>query len=126
MSIEKIHRIVFALLSLTGVGLLGPSRASAHAFLDAAEPRVGSTVKAAPAAVSLRFTEPVEANFCRVELRDARDQKVVAGTLEHPKPDELRLPLPALPPGGYTVHWAVTSVDTHQTEGTFQFTVSAP
>jgi copper resistance protein C len=31
--------------------------------------------------------------------------------------------LPRLPPGTYTVVWHVTSVDTHKTEGRFDFTV---
>jgi methionine-rich copper-binding protein CopC len=57
---------------------------------------------------------------------DAHGQAIATGVLEHPKPDELRLPLPPLSAGDYTVHWAVTSVDTHQTEGRFEFTVSAP
>jgi len=113
-------------LILLGVGLFGPPRAYAHAFLDHAEPRVGSTVKAAPAAVSLTFTEPVEATFCRVDVQDAHSQRISAGALEHPQPEELRLPLPSLTPGDYTVHWVVISVDTHRTEGRFEFTVSAP
>jgi methionine-rich copper-binding protein CopC len=117
---------VFAVVILSGVGLLGPSSARAHAFLDHAEPRVGSTVNTAPAVMSLTFTEPVESGFCRVEVRDAHGQKVSAGALEHPQPETLRLPLPPLPRGDYTVQWAVTSVDTHQTKGSFDFTVSAP
>jgi hypothetical protein len=35
----------------------------------------------------------------------------------------LRLALPPLAPGEYTVRWAVVSVDTHPTEGTFTFSV---
>ncbi len=118
--------VVIILLVVTGAGWLGPLRVRAHAFLDHAEPRVGSAVHAAPAAVSLTFTEPVEASFCRVDVRDAQGQPIAGGVLEHPKPEELRLPLPPLSPGDYTVHWSVTSVDTHQTEGRFEFTVATP
>jgi len=109
-----------------GAGLFGPPPVHAHAFLDHAEPRVGATIAAPPAAVILTFTEPVEANFCRVDLHDEHGQPVAAAGLEHPQPTELRLPLPTLSPGTYAVHWAVLSVDTHQTEGRFEFTVSAP
>jgi methionine-rich copper-binding protein CopC len=109
------------------VGALArPPAALAHAFLDHAEPRVGSTVRGSPAAVRLTFTEPVEKDFSRVEVLDAHERPVAAGQLEHPDPRELRVTLPALPPGDYTVHWAVTSVDTHQTEGRFDFSVTAP
>ncbi len=120
------HAAVIILLIALGVGLLAPPAARAHAFLDHADPRGGSTVRAAPGAVSLTFTEPVEASFCRIDVHDAHGQAFSAGVLEHPKPEELRLPLPVLSAGRYTVHWTVTSVDTHQTEGRFEFTVSAP
>ena len=120
----KRHGIACVLWILGGVGLCGPPAARAHALLDHAEPRVGSTVSAAPAAVSLTFTEPVELGFCRVEVRDGRGEKIAATTLEHPRPEQLRLPLPALSAGDYTVHWTVTSIDTHQTEGTYEFVVS--
>jgi methionine-rich copper-binding protein CopC len=36
----------------------------------------------------------------------------------------LSVQLPKLVPGTYTVSWHVTSVDTHKTEGNFQFTVT--
>ena len=108
------------------IGVGGVRSVSAHAFLDHAEPRVGSTVEAAPPAVTLEFTEAVEPDFSRIEVRDAHDQPVAVGALEHPHPEELQVSLPPLPSGDYTVHWVVTSVDTHQTEGRFEFTVSGP
>ena len=122
----KIVAVATAVLSLTAVLLVDARCASAHAFLDHADPRVGATVTAAPAAVVLDFTEPVESDFCRIEVRDPRAQAVPLGALEHPQPEELRVSLPRLPPGDYTVHWSVTSIDTHQTEGRFEFTVAAP
>jgi methionine-rich copper-binding protein CopC len=36
----------------------------------------------------------------------------------------LRVSLPALPAGRYTVAWRVLSVDSHVTEGTFSFRVA--
>jgi methionine-rich copper-binding protein CopC len=111
---------------LVAVVVLGARAAWAHAFLAHAEPRVGSTVHGAPAAVTATFTEPIEASFSRLEVFDANGQRIDSAAVEHPKPQELRVALPPVPPGDYTVHWAVTSVDTHQTEGRFDFTVVAP
>jgi methionine-rich copper-binding protein CopC len=122
----RLPRFVWGVAALLAVGLLQAEPASAHAFLDHAEPRVGSTVTASPAAVQLTFTEPVEAAFSRIEVRNAQEQRIDAGAVERPTPTELRLALPPLPAGMYTVHWSVTSVDTHQTEGSFQFTVAHP
>jgi methionine-rich copper-binding protein CopC len=108
-----------------GVLLLGAPPAAAHAFLDHAEPRVGSTVDASPSTVTLFFTEPVEPAFSRVEVDDGDGKKLATEAVRHPAPDRLELPLPALPAGEYTVHWAVVSVDTHPTEGRFTFSVRA-
>src|SRR5258706_1077558 len=95
--------------------LVNARPAWAHAFLAHAEPRVGSTVHGAPASLTVTFTEPIEASFSRLEVFDAKGRRIDSGPLEHPQPDQLRVSLPAVPPGDYTVHWAVTSVDTHQT-----------
>src|SRR5262249_54567386 len=100
--------------------------AHAHAVLDHADPRVGSTLSAAPGAVTLAFTEPGEAAFSHIEVRDAAGQRIGAGPLQHPKPEVLSLPLPALAPGRYTVTWAVVSLDTHATSGRFTFVVKSP
>ena len=108
-----------------GVLLLRARPAGAHAFLDHAQPRVGSTVDASPSAVTLFFTEPVEPAFSRVEIDDGDGKKVATEAVRHPAPDRLEVPLPALPAGEYTVQWAVVSVDTHPTEGHFTFSVRA-
>jgi len=123
--VQPRHIICAAIMLLTAM-VLGPPRVWAHAFLDHAEPRVGSTVRAAPSAVRLTFTEPIEADFSRIEVLDARERRVDTEPVAHPNPAELQVPLPPLSPGEYTVHWAVTSVDTHQTEGRFSFTVAEP
>jgi methionine-rich copper-binding protein CopC len=123
-----MHRptIVCAALLVLAAAVLDPSLAHAHAFLVHASPRVGSTVHDSPDAVVLVFTEPVEPNFSRVDLFDAHDQRIETGPAEQSKDDQLRVSLPPLPPGEYTVRWKVTSVDTHQTEGQFAFTLTAP
>jgi len=118
--------LLFAVLALLAGAALTPSRSLGHAFLDHAEPRVGSALHTPPDAVRLTFTEPVEADFSHVEVVDAQGVRVDSAPPEHPKAAVLRVPLPRLPPGEYTVHWAVTSVDTHQTEGRFDVTVAQP
>ena len=100
--------------------------ARAHAFLDRAEPRVGSTVRAAPTQVRLWFTERLEPAFSRVQVVSERGERVDradAGV----DPDNgalLRVSLAPIPPGRYKVIWRVVSMDTHVTEGTFTFKVA--
>jgi methionine-rich copper-binding protein CopC len=107
--------------------MLGIASADAHAMLDHASPAVGSTVAHAPASLSLFFTEPLEAAFSGVSVRNAAGQRVDAGRahLARGNKVELQVPLKPLPPGTYKVEWHVLSVDTHKSQGSFSFTVGA-
>ena len=49
-----------------------PAAALAHAMLDRASPRVGSTVAAAPKELMLWFTEKLEPAFSTAEVRNAQ------------------------------------------------------
>jgi methionine-rich copper-binding protein CopC len=118
------RRVVVVAL-LAGLPFLRPPPARAHAFLERAEPRVGSTVTAPPA-LTLEFTEPIEAAFCRVEVVGPSGTPLETEAPQHPAPARMTVALPPLPPGDYTVHWSVVSVDTHPTEGRFTFSVKGP
>jgi len=99
--------------------------ASAHAFLDHAEPPVGSTMDKAPAQLSLWFTEDLEPAFSGVTVTDAHGHAVGAGKA-HVDAQNRRLihvPLKALGPGTYRVKWHVLSTDTHRTQGSYTLTV---
>jgi methionine-rich copper-binding protein CopC len=109
--------VISALLTV----MLGAT-AEAHAFLDHAVPRVGSTVPTAPRQLSLSFTQNLEPAFSSVEVSDANGARVDLG-----KPSisasVMRIGLKQLSPGTYRVRWHVLSVDTHTTEGSFIFNV---
>jgi methionine-rich copper-binding protein CopC len=100
--------------------------AYAHAFLDSAQPRVGSTISAPPSEVLLTFTQGVEPDFSRIEVQDASGTRVDDGAAHTAAgdPAKFAVPLKKLSAGIYTVIWHVTSVDTHKTQGKFQFTVA--
>jgi methionine-rich copper-binding protein CopC len=99
---------------------------SAHAFLERADPRVGSTVRTPPAEVRLWFTERLEPAFSSVQVVDTTDHQVDKGDVQvdSSAPKQLRVGLLLLPPGTYTVRWRVLSVDSHVTEGKFTFRVA--
>ncbi len=102
-----------------------PAAAGAHAFLDHADPRVGSTVAAAPPRVAVHFTQSVEPAFSTVHVLDATGKSVDQADVQVDPNDgaTLTVGVPKLPAGTYKVEWKVTSVDTHRTHGTFEFTV---
>ena len=104
------------------LAILGNVAAQAHAFLEHANPLVGSTVASAPREVSLTFTQNLEAGFSSVQVTDGNGARVDQG-----KPqvsgNTMRVGLKSLSAGTYRVRWQVLSVDTHKTEGSFAFTV---
>ena len=111
-------------IAIVLTAILLPAAAQARAFLDHANPRVGSTVATAPKELLLWFTEKLEPAFSTVEVRNAQGA-VVSGKAQVARGDGtgLRVPLKALPPGTYLVSWRVLSVDTHCTQGSFAFRV---
>jgi hypothetical protein len=96
--------------------------AEAHAFLDHAEPRVGSTVPTAPRTLSLFFTQKLEPAFSSVEVSDGNGTRVDLGRPSI-SASVMRIGLKPLSAGTYRVRWHVLSVDTHTTEGSFTFQV---
>ncbi len=107
--------------------LLGATKlAHAHAFLDSAVPRVGSTIQAAPQVVVLTFTQGVEPAFSKLEVTNpaGTHEEVGAVHTQGADPKKLAVSVGKLAPGTYTVSWHVTSVDTHRTQGNFHFTVT--
>ena len=111
-------------LMFTGIGLGFIARAaSAHAFLSRSAPAVGSTLQTAPKEVRIWFTGAIEPAFSGIEVKDAGGKSMTQGKAETDPADKtvLRVALRPLAPGTYTVSWHVASVDTHKTEGNFEF-----
>ena len=118
------HRALACALGLLLAGL-APLAAAAHAFLDRADPRVGSVVAHAPPTIRLKFTQGVVVPFCRVSVTGPAG--FGGAGVPHAVPgDPLGLAVDLRgpgPPGTYVVRWRVLSVDTHVTEGDFSFQV---
>ncbi|HEY2190451.1 MAG TPA: copper resistance CopC family protein [Caldimonas sp.] len=98
----------------------------AHAFLDHAQPPVGSVVHEAPARVEVWFSEDLEPAFSTLKVLNAADQQVDRMDKSVPGSDRSRMSvsLKALPPGKYRVRWRAVSVDTHVTQGDFTFEIA--
>jgi methionine-rich copper-binding protein CopC len=96
--------------------------ASAHAFLDHAEPRVGNTVATAPREVTLWFTQKLEPAFSRIAVTNSAGQRVDTGKTRV-SGNQMSVSLRSGGAGTYRVNWRVLSVDTHTTDGSFTFRV---
>jgi methionine-rich copper-binding protein CopC len=97
------------------------SAAYAHAMLDHASPAVGSTVARSPGQVTLTFTQKLEPKFSGAEVRSASGARVDLG--KSVSGNVIRVRVRGLAPGTYRVTWHVLSVDTHTTQGSFNFRV---
>jgi methionine-rich copper-binding protein CopC len=99
--------------------------AQAHAFLDHADPKVGSTVISPPAVIRAWFTRPVVKTGSALAVFDARGTEVDRRD-SHLDADDATLvtvSVSALPPGTYKVVWNATCRDTHHTSGSFSFEI---
>lgn len=99
---------------------------SAHANLERADPAQNSVLAEPPSVIRLWFTEPLESNFSRINLRDV-DGNIVQTLPSQIDPADSKmmyLTPGAIPDGLYTVSWrAVSTTDGHQTIGSFPIAV---
>jgi copper resistance protein C len=114
-------------LALAATASLAATAAFAHAQLQKAVPAVGGVVAASPNEIRLKFSEGVEPRFSGIALAteagaaqptgkpsiDPADASVLIVSVGQP-----------LKPGVYTVTWRAVSVDTHKTQGSFNFTIA--
>ena len=98
--------------------------AFAHAQLEKATPAVGATVSS-PSEIRLEFSEGVEPKFTKVSVTGPGGAVPLGAAKTEPS-NQAVLIVPISKPlsaGAYKVHWQAVSVDTHHTQGTFEFTV---
>ena len=114
--------VLFALFML--LAMAGP--AAAHGILLESTPRSGETVAVGVSRVDLRFNSRIEHTLSRILLAGPSGEPVPlpAGLFKKAGPDRLAVPLPILPPGLYTAHWRVFTVDGHLSHGRFSFQIA--
>ena len=102
-------------------------RADAHASLERAVPAPGERLETGPDEIRLEFNEPVDPTVGFLRVLDSRSARVADGTPELLDGGRsLRLALPKLGEGLYTVTYRVLSADGHPVEGSHVFVVGDP
>lgn len=125
MSLRLLSRLLIVLFGL-GVALGSPAAVTAHAELLLASPAPGIGLAQAPAAVVIKFSEPLNISLSRIQVLDVSGSDVGQGpTLPVAgDPQAMRRPLGLLPSGQYLVRWtSVSAVDGHTLQGTYSFAV---
>lgn len=120
-------RIGAAFLLLVLFVLAGAPQAFAHATLEKTVPAANAKLEQSPPFVELSFNEAVEPGAGSVEVVDSQSNKI--------KTDEpalenggttLKLTLPTLAEGVYSVSYHVISEDGHPVSGSYVFVVGNP
>jgi copper transport protein len=121
---RSLRVLLAAVLALAAVGVLA-SPADAHALLERSYPAAGTSLPRAPHVMLLYFTEAPDPSLSTVSLLDSSGQTlpgVGKPTVAPRNARELRVRLPRLADGVYTVNWrTVSKVDGHITGGSFAF-----
>ena len=125
-----MRRLVSRIALVSGIGVvLGATwfstPALAHAALEESDPANGEILHTSPDEIRLTFTESPDVSLTTIGV-DAGGVPVDTGPPERvPGTErEIRLPLPALDDGVYTVTWrTVSTVDGHVTANAFTFGV---
>ncbi len=103
------------------LGLL-PTPALAHAALVAADPAPGTVLASPPAAVTLRFSEPVTAAGPGIALLDPHGRAVATGGVRT-RGTAMTAAFRGTAEGTYLVTWQVIAADTHPSRGQLTFSV---
>jgi copper transport protein len=109
---------------LLALALAGP--ALGHALLKSSDPAAGQSLSASPDAVTITFTETPDPQLSTITVLDSTGATVDTGPAQvvPGQPTQLRVALPQLQPGVYTVSWrTLSTVDGHLATGSYAFGV---
>lgn len=114
-------------IAIAAAGLMAfSSLAAAHAHLQSSLPAAKAQVTTSPDALTLNFSEDIEAALSGVTLLDDAQKPVATAKsrVESGQKKRLIVGLPQpLKAGSYQVNWHVLSVDGHKTAGSYRFSV---
>jgi methionine-rich copper-binding protein CopC len=88
-----------------------------------APPR-GQALDTPPLQVTIKYDAPIEKLFASLQVlgRASKDEAMGAADMSSDQ-STLAVKVNALKPGDYTVKWRVVGIDSHQTHGSYSFTV---
>lgn len=121
-----MHRLTQFAFSAVVAGLAFASQATwAHASLVDATPAAGAQLATPPKEVVLHFTEKLEAAFSSIKLTDSANREIGTSkaVLDTKDATVMKLALPPLQKGSYSVHWSSLSYDGHRKKGDYTFSV---
>jgi methionine-rich copper-binding protein CopC len=120
---KRLQTLAAGLLMLASA--VASPLAAAHATLKNSQPIANAVLEKAPPDIQLTFNEKVEAAFSSIVVQDGGGKDIEAGKaqVDAVNPVLLKLDLPVLGTGSYSVRWVAVGPDGHRRSGQFGFTV---
>lgn len=105
--------------------LLFPMISHAHVHMNKSQPDKGEVLTAAPAVVQLWFSGGVSAEWSKVEVTDAKGERVDSGAVSNISGDanSLQINLKPIGSGNYVIKWNAVAGDGHRIKGSSPFSV---
>ena len=123
----RVRRILLALFLPAALAAAPAAPAALHTHLTRSEPAANATVRTAPPAIRLWFSEPIQINVTSVRLKgpDGAAVEIAApANGDGANPPVVALVRGQLKPGRQQVTWRTMSRDGHAVSGTFAFTLA--
>ena len=120
------RRALWLILIVLLYSAIAVTSVSAHAVLLRSNPQTNAVLTRTPIQVELFFSEPLAPKLSSITVIDANNIVVDAGDVrvDPSDPTRMTVTLHVLTDGVYTVSWkALSTIDGHQTVGTFPFAV---
>ncbi|MCD9024184.1 copper resistance CopC/CopD family protein [Cohnella silvisoli] len=123
----KIFRVGLLILLLVFSVLSFVGHAEAHAALEQTTPSANSRMDVSPPSIEIVFNEKLDKGGAKLLVLNESSRNVAKGKPESFKEGKgLRIALPKLGEGYYTVSYSVISADGHPVSGAYVFTVGNP
>ncbi|TFE28108.1 copper resistance CopC/CopD family protein [Cohnella luojiensis] len=128
---SNFHRNFFHILTMFIMGifylLCQFGQAEAHAVLEQTSPSANSRVEVSPPVIEISFNERLDIGGAKLQVLNELSRDVAKGNPESINDGKgIRIALPKLGEGHYTVSYSVISADGHPISGAYVFTVGNP
>ncbi len=120
-----MRRLLLATALALAGAVAGAGPVSAHANYVRSNPAADARLVRPPVEVRVAFSEPPDPKGSEIQILDEQGRRWdLANTTTSDEPNGLKVGLKPIGDGGYLVAWTtVSSVDGHQTKGSFAFVV---
>nr|WP_255410428.1 copper resistance protein CopC [Bacillus sp. HBCD-sjtu] len=116
--------MIVLIVTSVSIFLFSHSSVFAHTSVVGTTPKEGEVLTVQPEQIILEFSEPVTGNVVNIELLDQSAKRVQVSKVEMlDEPTKIKVKIPNLNNGTYTVRWSMISADGHPSEGGYTFSI---